>query len=309
VLNPAFSADVARRLPAPYVLPGDIIEAVLSGNSDYDTGRERRLQRVYEDELWRKLERLGAPRATWEGQDVLDAACGTGFLAYHLLARARPASLTLADISTAELDEAEALLRDGDRAPADLRAVECDLTRTPFPDASFDVVVGNSFLHHLPSVPAALTELRRILRPGGRLVVLHEPTPPAFALESGRPLVIGAYAVLRRRFIRRIRHPGPGPVREDSGDVWIFERDDLLRLMREAGFATASVEPWHLARSVVVGALGLHLSEQRPQLTPRQERLVGAAIRFDDAASHVVPAAAFGSLSVLAQRSRGDSAA
>jgi SAM-dependent methyltransferase len=302
VLNPAFSADVARRLPAPYVLPDDVVDVVLSGNAEYDTGRERRLQPVFEDEVWRKLERLGAPPGTWAGSDVLDAACGTGFLAYHLLARITPASLTLADISTAELEAARMLLASGLRAPADLRAIACDLTATPFEDASFDVVVGNSFLHHFPSVPALLLELRRILRPGGRLIVLHEPTPPAVALESGRPHVIGGYAMLQRRFIARLRHRGPGPVRADSGDVWIFECDDLERLMREAGFATTSVEPWHLARVAVVGALGLHLDDARPALAPWQERALAAAIRFDALATRVLPARAFGSLSVLAQR-------
>ncbi len=303
MLNPAFSHEVVRRLDEPYVLPEDVVDVVLSGNAGYATGAERRLQRVYEDEIWRKLRRLAAGPETWAGTSVLDAACGTGFLAYHLLARAQPASLVLADISPAEIAEAERLLHGHQRVPPDLRAVPCDLTRTPFADESFDVVIGNSFLHHFASVPAALAELRRILRPGGRLIALHEPTPPAFALESGHPLVLAAYLLRGRAWIDRMRYVGPGVVGPDRGDVWVFERDELPALLREAGFGSTSVEPWHLTRPVVVGVLRLHLGEHLPRLRRWQTGVLGAAVRLDDAAARVLPARAFGSLSVVARRS------
>ena len=43
-----------------------------------------------------------------------------------------------------------------------------DAERLPLPDASFDRVSSNGVLHHTPDMPAALREIRRVLRPGGR---------------------------------------------------------------------------------------------------------------------------------------------
>lgn len=91
----------------------------------------------------------------------------------------------LADIGGGTGNYAAALKREGwepvviDRAPAmlawaeakGLEVVEADAQQLPFDDASFDAAVMISMLHHVEDRPQALAQARRILRPGGRLVL------------------------------------------------------------------------------------------------------------------------------------------
>lgn len=57
------------------------------------------------------------------------------------------------------------------RLPGSASLAVGDATALPFPDGGFDVVVSSSVLHYLPDPVQALTEWRRVLRPGGQLVV------------------------------------------------------------------------------------------------------------------------------------------
>ncbi|MEM9564766.1 MAG: class I SAM-dependent methyltransferase [Actinomycetota bacterium] len=98
------------------------------------------------------------------GRRVLDAGCGSGLLASAL--RAKGADVTGFDASPAMVGLARNRLGDGVRVHvADLAA------RLPFDDAEFDDVIASLVLHYLRDWTAPLAELRRILRPGGRLLV------------------------------------------------------------------------------------------------------------------------------------------
>lgn len=100
------------------------------------------------------------------GKDVLDAGCGTGRYAVPL---------AQAGASVSGLDATEEML-----ALAQAKAAEAgvnvdlrigEVTRLPYPDASFDVVVCALMLCHLPDVTPAIAEFARVLRPGGKLVI------------------------------------------------------------------------------------------------------------------------------------------
>ena len=98
------------------------------------------------------------------GRRVLDAGCGSGPLFAAL--RDRGAIVTGFDQSAKMLEIARRRLGDG----ADLRVA--DLGRPlPFPDGAFDDVIASLVLHYLQDWTAPLAELRRVLRPGGRLIV------------------------------------------------------------------------------------------------------------------------------------------
>jgi demethylmenaquinone methyltransferase/2-methoxy-6-polyprenyl-1,4-benzoquinol methylase len=105
---------------------------------------------------------------------VLDVATGTGDLAIALLA-AGAGDVAGLDFSVAMLDEA---IRKEAAAVHDRRItwVEADAMALPFTDASFDAVTVAFGLRNMPSYPAALREMARVLRPAGTLVCL-ETTP------------------------------------------------------------------------------------------------------------------------------------
>ena len=100
------------------------------------------------------------------GADVLEVGSGRGGGASYLSRYAGPRSTTGLDFSAA----AVSLARQHRRGPG-LRFVRGDALAMPFADASFDAVVNVESSHCYPSVPTFLTEVHRVLRPGGHLLL------------------------------------------------------------------------------------------------------------------------------------------
>jgi SAM-dependent methyltransferase len=136
----------------------------------HDERSARRAPRSVEDLLSRPV------RA---GETVLYAGCGTGWLAAGL-PRAVPG------LSVIGVDVSQGMI-EGARAAGAWPLLRADAQRLPLATASVDLIVTRGVLHHLPDVPAALTEWRRVLRPGGAVVVTCEPTPATKA--HSEPLV------------------------------------------------------------------------------------------------------------------------
>ena len=137
------------------------------------------------DLRWR---RLAAAAAVRPGDAVLDAACGTGDLALAGL-RAGAREVTGLDFSPRMLERARR------KAPA-ITWVQGDLLALPFADGSFDAATIGFGLRNVADLELGLRELRRVLRPGGRLAILEITRPrgllrPFFSLWFDRfvPLV------------------------------------------------------------------------------------------------------------------------
>lgn len=126
--------------------------------------------------------------------DLFDEAVADGL--YPVL-RSRAERVYAVDISEATIAAARA------RYP-ELDAVRSDVRELPHPDGSFDVVVSNSTLDHfatLADLRTALAELRRVLVPGGVLVVtLDNPLNPLVAFRNALP-----FTLLRR--LGLVQHP------------------------------------------------------------------------------------------------------
>jgi demethylmenaquinone methyltransferase/2-methoxy-6-polyprenyl-1,4-benzoquinol methylase len=106
-----------------------------------------------------------------EGQQVLDIAAGTGDLTQQFARKVGPTGLVV------HTDINEAMLRTGrDRlldAGMGLPAACCDAEKLPFPDARFDIVSVAFGLRNMTHKEVALAEMARVLRPGGKLLVLE----------------------------------------------------------------------------------------------------------------------------------------
>jgi ubiquinone/menaquinone biosynthesis C-methylase UbiE len=101
------------------------------------------------------------------GLDVLDVGCGQGIdVARYATAGANSTGV---DLTPRHVELAQAHLA---AMELDAEIVRGDAETLPFPDASFDRVSSNGVLHHTPDLPAALAEIRRVLRPGGEARVI-----------------------------------------------------------------------------------------------------------------------------------------
>jgi len=106
-----------------------------------------------------------------EGERVLDIAAGSGDLALEFAKRAGPAGeVWVTDINRAMLERGRDRLLD---RGLPLPVVQCDAQALPFPSDYFDCISVAFGLRNMTDKTAALAEMRRVLRPAGRLLVLE----------------------------------------------------------------------------------------------------------------------------------------
>ena len=134
------------------------------------------IHRVWKDAMMDWL----APRP---GQRLLDVAGGTGDVAFRFLKRAPGASATVCDMTESMLVEGQKRAEAEDMADR-LSWVVGDAMALPFEDNTFDVYTISFGIRNVTRIPDALREAYRVLRPGGRIMVLEFSQIPNEMLQS-----------------------------------------------------------------------------------------------------------------------------
>jgi len=142
---------------------------------------------AYERLMGRWSRRLAAPFLEFaglkDGETALDVGCGTGSLAAALVRHAGLKRIVGIDFSAAYIDHAKAHHRD-----PRLEFQVGDACSLALPDASFDRALAHLVLHFVPTPERAIAEMVRVLKPGGRVILIA----PAFEFPFGVPPSVGA---------------------------------------------------------------------------------------------------------------------
>lgn len=162
------------------------------------------------------------------GQAVLDVACGPGTVTRRAAQRVGlRGNVTGCDLSPAMLALARSKESIGASAP--ITYLECPADALAVPDHAFDVVTCQQGLQFFPDRAAALAEMRRALRPGGKVGIavwcVIEDCPPFFALANALEQVLGSD-------VAEAYEGGPWGMPDSAS---------LLELARDGGFTNVEV--------------------------------------------------------------------
>jgi ubiquinone/menaquinone biosynthesis C-methylase UbiE len=208
---------------------------------------------------------------------ALEVGAGTGYFSLNLLRAGVIGSATATDISAGMLRQLDATAK---RLGLEVRTEAADAERLPFPDSSFDLVIGHAVLHHLPDVEAALAEFHRVLVPGGTIAFMGEPSRHGDRL-AALPKRVGLLArpVWRRALgvpdARNGRVPTGGVAEPDDEtlepwvDVHVFSPEQLNALARRAGFTEVRVSGEELLANAYGWLLRSLQADSDPQNVPR----------------------------------------
>jgi len=200
------------------------------------------IHRIWKDAMMDWL----APRP---GQRLLDVAGGTGDVAFRFLKRAGAgAQATVLDLTESMLEEGRKRA-EAERLAEALDWVAGDAMALPFADNTFDVYTISFGIRNVTRIPDALREAYRVLRPGGRLMVLEFSQLPSPALQK-------AYDLYSFNVI-----PTMGQIVAKDRDSYQYlvesirkfpEQEVFADMIREAGFGQVKY------RNLSMGIAALH---------------------------------------------------
>ena len=199
-----------------------------------------RLLSYGQDRRWKR--RLVSMAAPAPGVSALDLATGTGDIAFALAARG--ATVVGLDLTRRMIELARAKT-----AVARPQFIVGDMLALPFPAASFDLVTTGYGLRNVPDLAMAIDEIRRVLKPGGRLLSLDFNRPQNALVRSAYLMYLsvvgGALGWTLHRDPDTYRYI-PASIRNYPG------AEAVARLMEARGFAHATHNP------VLGGLMAIH---------------------------------------------------
>ncbi len=180
----------------------------------------------------------------WPYGKSLEIGAGTGFFSLNLRQAGVLDEVHVTDISPGMVEVAKRNAR-GLGFGIDGRVADAEAL--PYDDETFDLVVGHAVIHHIPDVEQAFREMRRVLRPGGRVVLCGEPTRYGdfVARRLSRmtwwtTIRVTHLPFLRERWARskqELDESSRAAALESVVDLHTFDPRDLARTVRRAGLS------------------------------------------------------------------------
>jgi ubiquinone/menaquinone biosynthesis methyltransferase len=204
-----------------------------------------------QDARWKA--KLAALANVRPGERALDLAAGTGDIAFAIAARG--AKTIGLDITHRMLQLAHLRQGHGGRAlhPKHVEFVTGDMASLPFGAASFDLVTTGYGLRNVPDLAAAVDEIARVLRPGGRLLSLDFNRPENAAVRAAYL----AYLTVVGSTLGWILHRDPDTYRYIPASIRRYPgARGVADLLAARGFDHVSVVP------LLFGLMSLHLAER-----------------------------------------------
>jgi demethylmenaquinone methyltransferase/2-methoxy-6-polyprenyl-1,4-benzoquinol methylase len=237
--NPHAVADKRRRVQKMF--------AAIAPSYDLNN----HLHSLWMDQKWRrKAVKLANVQP---GDSIVDVACGTGDLTFAFAARHQDLTVTGIDFTYEMLPIARQKLADRKSQIANCKFLNGDAQSLPLPDACCDVVSIAFGIRNVQDPMAALREFRRVLRPGGRLIILE------FSLPTN-PVLRGLYNFYFRKVLPTTAtlisgdKTGAYKYLPESVNTFIG-REQMMSMMRDAGFE--NVEQFPMTFGVCVCYRGL----------------------------------------------------
>lgn len=209
-----------------------------------------RLMTLGQDQRWR---RFVVSKANVPPNGVaLDLATGTGDIAFETLKVQPTAKLIGADFALP-------MMFVGQKAPLgeDVQWCAADAMNLPFPESSFDAVMSGYLVRNVIDIKRTLDEQIRVLKPGGRIVILDTSPPPHNIL---RPFIL-AYLKFGIPILGRIiggKHAADAYKYLPESTQSFKTPQELAALMREAG--VHSIE----YRTFMFGTMAVHWGHKQP---------------------------------------------
>ena len=229
-------------------LEGEARSAYVRAMFDRIAARYNLMNRIIsgaQDQRWRRFVVDMAQLPT--GGRLLDLATGTGDIAFEALKRQPDALVHGADFALQMMLTGKRHARFGHA----VHWTGADALRLPYADSSFDAVVSGYLMRNVADMPGALAEQWRVLKPGGRIVILDtSPPPPSLVqpfirmhLRFGIPLlgrlIAGRDAAEAYRYLPESTRAFATP-------------DELTRIMKSAGYTGVA------HRTFMFGAMAVH---------------------------------------------------
>lgn len=189
------------------------------------------------DKWWRHLtvKRVKNHKADY----ILDVATGTGDLALMMARKVDPILITGIDISDNMLERARRKVAEEDLAEI-IKFYNGDCMHLPLPDGSFDAVTVAYGVRNFEHIAQGYSEILRVLKPGGIVVVLELSTPTNPIVKWGYDLYAGKLIPALGRLVSKDTRAYAYLLESIAA---VPQGEDMLQIMRDTGFADTTYKP------------------------------------------------------------------